>query len=42
MVANVAHVGGSEESVADGMDKNIGVAVAKETKGVGYLYAAKP
>ena len=42
VVADVAHVGGTEDGVADGMDEDIGIGVAKQSEGVLYLDAAEP
>lgn len=42
VVAYVTHIGGTEYSVANGMDKYISIAVAEESVGVRYLDAAKP
>ena len=42
VIANVAHVGSSEECVADGMYQHVGIAVAKESQRMFYLDAAHP
>ena len=42
VVADVAHVGGAQQSVADGMDKYIGVAVPEQALVVRNLHTAYP
>lgn len=42
MIANVAHIGSAEQRVADGMYKHVGIAVAKQSHTVFYLYTSEP
>ena len=42
MVTDVAHVGGAQNGIADGMDEHIGVAVSQQAEGVGHTDAAQP
>jgi hypothetical protein len=42
MVADVAHVGSTKQSIADGMDKHIGIAMAQKAFGVLQSDAPKP
>ena len=42
MLSYVAEGEGSEESVAEGMNGHVGVAVAEESVGMGYLNTADP
>ena len=42
MLADVAQCGGAEEGVADGVEQNVGIAVANQAMGVRNFYAANP
>ena len=42
MITNVAQTGGAQQSVADGVDEHVGIAMSKKPAGVGDLDAAKP
>ena len=42
VLADVAEGGGSEKGVADGVEENVGIAMAEESEMVGYLYASQP
>ncbi len=42
MITDVAHVGGSKNGVANGMDEHIGIGMAEQTEGVVNLDAAEP
>ena len=42
VIANVAHVGGTEQRVADGVQQHVGVAVTQQTEGVVDSNAAHP
>lgn len=42
VVADVTHVGGAEDGIADGMDEDIGIGVSEQSEGVLYLDAAEP
>jgi hypothetical protein len=42
VLAYVAKGGGTKEGVADGVEQHIGVGVAEEPQGVGYLDSAEP
>ena len=40
MIANVAKVGGTEQSVAEGVDEHVGITMSQEPQRVGYLHTA--
>lgn len=42
MVADVAQCGGTEQGVADGVDEDVGIAMAKQTMRVGDEDASEP
>jgi hypothetical protein len=42
MVAYVAHVGSTQQCIADGVQQHVGIAVAKQSFTMFYLYAAHP
>ena len=42
VLADVAKGGGTKEGVADGVEQHVGVGVAEEPQGVGYLDSAEP
>ena len=42
VIANIAHVGGSEQGVADGMQQHVGIAVAQQSFTMFDLDTAHP
>lgn len=42
VITDVAHIGGAEHGVTDGMNEDVGIAMAEESVGVVYLDAAEP
>ena len=42
MVADITHVGSTEDGVADGVDEYVGIAVAEKPQGVFKFDAANP
>lgn len=42
MIANVSHIGCSEQGITNGVDEHVGIAMAKQAKLMINFYAAKP
>ena len=42
MITDVAHIGGTEKGIADGMDEHIGIAMTQQSQSMLYLNASEP
>ena len=42
MIADIAHIGCTQQGVADGMDEHVGIAMAQKSHGVRNTDTAKP